>query len=252
MSINCMNGNSMSDTIPPGITAHPASRDVNLGRYEIKYLLEPTHRAELENWVLARPFITRAHPPREIATIYFDTIDLRAARENLRGLPHRQKFRARWYVPAQSSGIHLEVKQRIGRLGYKYSTSYDRSSSTLLNMGSDELMAAFSSSSEMSEFAPRTPGLVPIIEVRYFRHYFKGPSSIRITIDDKLEFLNFFKSPSKDRICTASYRKIVVEFKFPLACKDYAAQLMTTLPFYPVRNSKYLLGLALTGNTVYL
>ena len=73
-----------------------------------------------------------------------------------------------------------------------------------------------------------------------------------MTVDYGLSFRDYIRVGGMPSITPLNYGKTIVEFKFPVEQKDAAASLMETLPFYPVRCSKYLLGLSLSGKAVYL
>ena len=228
--------------------------DLQSVRYEIKYILESAHILEFENWLLSQPFVKRSFPERPVNSIYFDTAALRAAQDNMKGIANRKKFRVRWYgaLTDPATGLTLEVKVKTGRLGTKHSAPLAQPLDDLLSMDAQQIERAFHTDAAVRDLIPHEAALVPVIYVGYSRRYFEAPGGIRITIDNNLEFSDIFHSHNNSLRNRASYGKSIVEFKFPVNVKDDAAQLMSSLPFYPVRSSKYLIGLSLTGNAVYI
>ena len=228
--------------------------DIRSVRYEIKYILNPSHVFEFERWLLSRPHVNRSFPSRTINSVYFDTAALRAAQDNIKGIANRKKFRVRWYgsLADSVSGLVLEVKIKTGRLGTKHSATLTQPLNDLLAMSAQQIEVAFHNDDAVRDLIPHEVALLPVLYIGYSRQYYEAPSGIRITIDSRLEFSDLFHSHKNSLRNRAGYDKTIVEFKFPVNAKDDAAELMASLPFYPVRCSKYLLGLSLTGNAVYI
>lgn len=223
-------------------------------RYEIKFILEPFHLHELERWLNRRPFIRQAYSARQVNSIYFDTADFRAATDNLKGIANRKKYRLRWYDNPNQTGqiTTLEVKVKTGRLGTKHSAPLNKPLENVLSMPPQEIEQEFHRNPAVRSLIPREANLLPILYIGYERSYFEAPSNIRITIDRQLNFRDIFHKHENSNANHADYNKAILEIKFPVAAKDDAAEFMSSLMFYPVRSSKYLLGLSLTGNAIYI
>jgi len=225
-------------------------------RYEIKFILEPDHVSAFEQWALARPMVRRAFPARTINSIYFDTAEYRSALDNIKGVANRKKFRIRWYEDntAGRSDAAFEIKVKTGRLGRKHVAPLVSLPSDMdpLTLNAHDLGDRLFSDSGVLELIPDESVLLPVVHVRYERQYLAAQAGIRMTVDRDLAFRDYVRSGAMLSSDAATYGKTIVEFKFGVSGKDEAAELMQTLPFYPVRSSKYLLGLSVTGKAVYL
>jgi hypothetical protein len=94
-------------------------------RYEIKYALDPAGLVEFSQWLAGAGWFRRAYPKRRVHSVYFDTAEMGAARDNLAGISLRNKYRVRWYSslrhnPTSSEAApRFEIKSKQGRLGWK-------------------------------------------------------------------------------------------------------------------------------------
>ena len=67
-------------------------------RYEMKFLCwGESGPSILSGLRLHSAAIRRLHPSRSVQSVYLDTADGRAVRDNLDGLSQRTKIRFRWY-----------------------------------------------------------------------------------------------------------------------------------------------------------
>lgn len=224
-------------------------------RYEIKYALWDYERPVFDDWLHGGNFFHQPYPDRWVNSVYLDTPDFLSARDNLAGIANREKYRLRWYGDSQRQydvGGQFEIKIKQGRVGRKVSASLECSPYDLQVMdqqGRDKLL---SSSGCLAPYLPVFAPLRPCMGIRYHRTYYQGEDDIRLTIDRNVLFAGqmpgqvFLEKPF------SSYDKLIIEFKFSADNKEKAAELMASLPFYPVRSSKYMLGHSLLGSAVYI
>lgn len=94
-------------------------------RYEIKYLVDerdvPRLRDELHARLDADPYSGTGGYP--VASLYYDTADLRFYWEKIEGLRFRRKLRLRLYGDPEecdeTADVHVEIKQRVNRVTQK-------------------------------------------------------------------------------------------------------------------------------------
>ncbi len=210
-------------------------------RYEVKFIVDPPRRPLLDAWLVETASLRRHHPTRDVHSLYYDTPDMRGGIENLIGLPDRRKTRLRWYSAAPDAAVTLEVKERQGRLGRKRTARLDSPSGEIDPFSRLEPANA---DIELVEDAP----LFPKLKITYRRDYLQWDAGIRVTVDRELRYANP-ATPSVRPVTDPSHA--IVEVKFPPELKDRAHDLVAEIPFYPLRHSKYLRGLDLTGRAIY-
>lgn len=231
-------------------------------RYEIKFALDSLNFLHFDRWIAEAAYFRRAYPQRNVCTLYYDTAEMASARDNLAGIPVRRKYRLRWYLTpgcdSRTVGSHarFEIKSKQGRLGEKTSTTldgfdplslYEKDCKKIASVVQRELL-----SNPWSKMPIPFGALEPKVFVDYYRDYYTGPGGIRITIDRNLRFNDAstqVKFLSRDR---QAYSRVIVEFKFPPEKQHQVSEIMSSLPYYPVRTSKYLLGLSQCGYAVYI
>lgn len=231
-------------------------------RYEIKYSLPAGRLDEFVYEVRARSWFRRSYPTRNVHSLYFDTSDFASARDNLAGIPNRQKFRLRWYsnldmgISEITSEPNFEIKTKEGRLGRKIAGKVPNVTGAMLkNEDARSIYSGLVEHLQANAFPTLDvpPSLLaPTLFIEYEREYYQGPDGMRMTIDKNLRFRNAVITGQNGKGVSMSSSNAVVEFKFPLEQHDQAAELLSGLLFSPVRNSKYLVGLSLLGHAVYI
>ena len=231
-------------------------------RYEIKFALDSSNFLDFSQWIAAAAYFRRAYPRRKVCSLYFDTAEMASARDNLAGISDRRKYRLRWYLtPGDDVGavdprVRFEVKLKHGRLGEKLITKLagiepqsldEKDWKKIASMVRQEFLA-----NPWPENSMPIDALEPKVFVDYVRDYFSGPGAIRVTVDRNI----FFQDASTGVEFVSRYRqpysKVIVEFKFPPERRHQVSEIMSSLPFYPVRSSKYLLGLSQCGYAVFI
>ena len=221
-------------------------------RYEIKFALTDIELATFERWLMAQPHFRRTYPERLVSSYYMDTPRLFTASDNLSGIADRTKYRLRWYGADDQGRSRFEIKIKSGRLGRKVSASLPVGGREFLALTHQEQESLLWAQESLRPELPADEPLRPVLLVSYRRNYFARPGDVRVTIDHDLEFGELWsghEASAEDRV---PYERNVIEFKFSPAEKDLVASILMDLPFYPVRNSKYMLGLSSFGRSVYI
>jgi len=220
-------------------------------RYEIKFVVNESALSGFYSWLYVNTSCRKKYPDRIVNSIYFDDVDYSSVKDNLSGIPNRIKTRLRWYDHENIEPI-LEQKIKNGRLGMKHIVPIDISSSDILNLSCSEIVDI------MIKCVPKDhlvalEYLIPTLKVSYLRKYFENARGLRVTIDDNIDFQGNLSMHrllgSSERI---SFKSKVIELKFKPEMKDFVSNLIRPLRLTPVRNSKYLTGLAMTGQVNYL
>jgi hypothetical protein len=223
-------------------------------RYEIKYLVGPNQVTELESWLSGKPFVRQTFPPRQVNSIYFDSLDFKSAQDNLDGIANRSKFRIRWYGDIERSrkDLTFEIKSKRGRLGSKVSTPLGELTTPLMKMTNREIGNALHTDMSARQLVPPGVALQPIIYIAYERRYHEAAGGIRITFDQGLNFRQITENRHQSSSSVSCYQKSVLEFKFAPEAKEQAARIMRDLRLVPSRSSKYVIGLSLFGRANYI
>ena len=231
-------------------------------RYEIKFVLDPINLIEFKRWITQTPIFRRSYPRRGIHSVYFDTSEMSSARDNLAGIALRNKYRLRWYSdlgkprPSSAASPKFEIKSKQGRLGQKFyrimttihARMIDEIDRTLLtNQVCEEL-----ESRQWRDLRVPASLLEAALLVEYERDYYVAPGGLRVTVDTEISFGDILSNTHCNKIGHSVLTKAIAEFKFPPRSLHQAAEVMSTLPFYPVRSSKYLMGLSLFGHAIYI
>ncbi|MDH3998655.1 MAG: VTC domain-containing protein [Desulfuromonadales bacterium] len=194
----------------------------------------------------------KAYPDRMINSVYFDTLDLVCAKDNIAGISERQKYRLRWYGELASSyGARYETKVKRASLGYKEVQVANIDQRELIGMDSAQVMETLSQD-KIGSLWSHYPLLKPSTYVQYEREYFEAYRGIRLTIDKSIQFNEIAPGLHLDVKGHRFYDGVVVEIKFDPSERPFVAELMRDFPFYPVRMSKYVLGLSLFSRVCYL
>jgi len=226
-------------------------------RYEIKFILNQAALTEAM-FFLKMIGTHEMYPERQVNSIYYDTPDFESVRDNLSGVSDRNKLRLRWYgrkhIPSYNNMV-MEIKNRYGRVGRKKKYFIDDLSNTSIHTSTvGEL------NSNIAKYLWQTyeyNGLInscniPVLYVGYTRSYYEEKSDIRITIDKKIHFRNVTLNKYVLDHSKLPYNQNIMEIKFPLDMKNKVVDLLRPYNFTPMRHSKYLVGLAKLGYSVYI
>jgi hypothetical protein len=185
------------------------------------------------------------HPTRTVQSIYLDSHDQAAVRDNLAGISRRRKVRFRWYGTATASARgRLEQKRRDNLLGDKRSFPID-----------DEIALDGARRHDFVRVLARAlppagrellHGLEPAQWVRYRRDYLADTTGLlRVTIDRELvAFDQRCGARLSCRHPTALPDLLVVEIKADAAHRDAIEQFLQLIPLRPSKCSKFVLASA--------
>lgn len=220
-------------------------------RFEIKFVLQPYELEEFKGWILRKGIFRRAYQPRKISSVYLDDLDYTAAQDNLDGIGKRVKYRIRWY-DNEAENCTFEIKIKSGRLGSKLTSKFNHSIEDFINSNGRVRTEQLISIEAIQESGFGILMDIPVIQVNYEREYFSTNSDIRVTLDQNLSFNDLTRHGPNPRSINVVSNKIIVEFKFAPTQEQDVAEILKDSPFYPQRNSKYVLGLSLLGHLAYL
>ena len=215
-------------------------------RIETKFIVSDLERDRVETWLhLHGANFSNAYDPRWVNSVYFDTHDFFAFRENIYGASRRAKVRYRWYGSAMiPQDGHLEVKLKRNIYGYKHRERIDGLMLPQDYVWEDlraELLERAGPFGRLSlQHNPQ-----PALQNRYRRRYFVSfDQKVRVTVDTELEFFDqrYHSRPNLTR--KANFPPaMIVEFKFDRRDRDTVSQHLQTFPVRVSRSSKYVEGL---------
>jgi len=178
-------------------------------------------------------------PKRNVNNIYFDTPNLECLNDNLAGVSHRKKYRARWYGEAveKIAKPKLEIKYKENMLGGK----------NFLPLTDFSLKDLSALKKEVNTLIVTPFVLEPVLLNSYSRSYWETRCGrFRITVDSKLYFHSLIHSPHFFKyICED--RAFIVELKYEAEDEDTVDRITRFLPFRLSKNSKYVNGVLLTS-----
>ncbi len=221
-------------------------------RYELKFNLPYSDVPHLTQWLSCHKGLQKSFPNRMVLSIYFDTLALDCAYDNLCGISNRKKYRIRWYKQNGTFyGARYELKIKNASLGTKEILPASISSGAFLEMTSHEVMKSIKHEN-IEKLWECYPLLWPTLFVEYEREYYESFHGIRLTIDTNLQFREMASDSHLNSYKVESYSGVIVELKFDPQYRDLIAEMLQDFPFYPVRTSKYVLGLSYFNRVNYI
>ena len=220
-------------------------------RYEIKFVLDDTKLSDAMQWLYSDTTTNKTYSDRRVNSIYFDDVDFSSVKDNLAGMPQRNKLRLRWYGLQENSLPYFEVKTKNARTGYKTSYPIKSIENNLLEISVEKITSKCTKDLAKQDIV-FDKHLVPTLQVNYERGYYETHDSIRITIDQDIKFSDTQLHTRLNENSSLSYPLNVMEIKFKPSMKESVAELIRPLHMTPKRHSKYLVGLAKLGYVVYI
>jgi SPX domain protein involved in polyphosphate accumulation len=220
-------------------------------RYEIKFVLDNSRLSDAMQWLYNETTAIKTYDNRKVNSIYFDDVGFSSVRDNLAGISQRNKLRLRWYGEQKHTLPIFEVKTKNGRLGCKTTYPIQSIENSLMKLNIDKITSKCISGLEEQNIV-FDEHLVPTLQVNYKREYYKTHDSIRITIDQNIQFSDTQLHTTLDENNSFPYPFSVMEIKFKPSMKNTVAKLIKPLHITPKRHSKYLVGLAVLGYAVYI
>ena len=221
-------------------------------RYEIKFVLSNPQVSQALEWIYFHTSAKLAHPNRLVNSIYFDDNDFTSVKDNLIGLSNRSKYRLRWYGDSRQNeevDLNFEIKNRSNRTGDKTRKAIEFNDS-LLRMSYGEIELALKE--KLSPEIVFKKSLSPALQVCYLRKYLEGSNNIRITLDSNIRY---FSTSNNTKIFSSKpirYPMTIMEIKFNPELLNTVSSSLRDFHLLPKRHSKYLTGISMLGNAVYI
>ena len=223
-------------------------------RYELKYYLNSNKDHLFQVWIRKFKDYQKTYDSRVVNSLYFDTIFLRSANDNIMGISNRQKYRIRWYGESFDTNVNIEIKNRNGRIGSKILIPTD------LKLDQINLKKLFNNNKLLKKnihFDKLNSdvyinNLKPVLYVKYTRHYFKIGKNLRVTYDicPKYKLSDDLNHNLKMKYLEDEIN--IIEIKFLEEHLEEARLILKKVPFVAKRHSKYLRGLAKCGLASYI
>ena len=221
-------------------------------RYEIKFVLDNSGLSSVMNWIYSYTFARKKYEKRKVNNLYVDDVYFSSAKDNLAGVSDRRKMRLRWYGKNSNiSQFFFEIKKRNDRIGYKKTYSLDSLQNNSIKLDINNLLFECRKELEKQQVFFDDP-LVPTLNTSYDREYYSDMNGVRITIDQNIHFYRSLPNQKLNISFPLSYPYKVMEIKFEPNLKNRVAELIKPLHITPRRHSKYLVGLAMLGDVVYI
>lgn len=192
-------------------------------RIERKYFLNRLSAQKAYSILIKANFRVQ-YPNRQICSLYYDTSEFTALRDNIDGNPNRSKFRLRYYDNDINRSF-IEIKHKRGVIGYKQNF---------------QIQDKFESLDELREFGSKwqkehiIENLQPTALVKYNRQYFQN-KNFRATLDlDVTGFRIIGNRYVTSKISSYS----VAEFKFSPASDDEFRAYHPYFASFSLRNTK--------------
>jgi hypothetical protein len=214
-------------------------------RYEIKMTCDEMHLPNVRAWVnLAPDGFVEAYPPRQVNSLYFDTLEIDCLVDNLIGTSQRKKLRFRWYGDDHSAvrGI-LELKCKSNQLGWKeyypIPFTFDLTTtswSAVLKHMREHVDGSFSVwLSHLTQ---------PVLVSSYTREYYESmDQQVRVTIDYKQAAYEQVIHLTPNLVIKAPLPgRVVVEVKADATLHRRVSNVLSSFPLQVERNSKYVSG----------
>ena len=219
-------------------------------RYEIKFVLDNSSLAYAMKWLYNSTSASKSYDKRVVNSIYFDDVDFSSARDNLTGIAERKKLRLRWYGNQKKNPPIFEVKTKNGRLGKKLAYPI-KSINNIIQLDLGDITTKCTKDLATHNIILDNH-IIPTLQVNYEREYYETHDNIRITIDHDIKFSDTQLYTTPDQKHALPYPLKIMEIKFEPNMKNKVAKLIKPLHITPKRHSKYLIGLAVLGYSVYI
>ena len=200
-------------------------------RREIKYNFKDYDLFHIKKFIVTKYNLKKVYQDRYVNSIYFDTINLKSANDNLTGLSKRQKFRIRWYN--NDDFFRFEIKKKENKLSKKINFEEG-------NFINNKVFK----SDKIFKFLKQN-NLLEICNIRYLRSYYMY-KDLRITLDRNIIYKSLLNNP-KNKMIRSSEKIIEVKFDNYTKNSRNLNHLTNDFSILSSRNSKYLNSLNYLG-----
>jgi len=192
-------------------------------RIERKFIMSQGQSVKATAILLGFGFIER-YKARQVSSVYFDDLEHSCLRDNIDGVPYRDKLRVRYYDEALDRA-KIEIKHRRNNVGFK--STFD------LTVNPVSRGQVLNSAKEWCrENILNT--LQPSAYVSYTRRYF-AKDTLRATVDERVVSGRLIGMTS---LASAMVNYEVVEFKYPLGMDQEFRSLYKNIDQIALRNTK--------------
>ncbi len=227
--------------------AEPADRSL---RYELKLECETVHLDQVASWIrLHSAGFRETYAPRQVNSLYLDTLSFDSLNDHIDGVPERRKLRFRWYGPDLGSARgQMELKNKRERVGWKIIQQVQRQIDFLrCDWGAirQDILGGLGGGPEDKQqmlFQELVSSARPFVLTSYRRHYYASADGrVRLTVDDDLR--------AYDQLLAArpnlSFRTLlpdlfIVELKSDVQHAAYLSDVLVEFPLRVHRHSKYV------------
>ena len=237
----------------------PDIPEIDNWRFEYKYRLYPQQyrqvRAAIRPFMRLDPYTSNTPQGRYLVrSLYFDTADMRAYQEKVKGDCDRTKLRIRTYARSlqENSVIRVEMKARKGISMEKHSTFISPADyqkfiqSNHWPAPNDPLLIEF-------ERYVHLKTLMPLILVEYHREGFsaRAQQGLRITFDHQVQSTRATTLfPHSPFFRTHQRGVIIFEIKCNKSQPDWLHQLVQTQGLRIAANSKFAQGIEISRHEI--
>lgn len=203
-------------------------------RYERKWVFQSINKTTLLSYLICSDLsFEEKYNERYVNSIYFDSLTLKSASDNLAGNRERVKYRIRWYGKNKNVLLNpvLECKIKNGFYGYKKYFNIDNFDQKIVNYKNLNLLT------DKVNLVVASKNLHPVSATYYKRTYLiSSDNLIRATIDDEIMYKNIFNKIDDFFICS---NKVILEMKYPTNIDNFLKNKFRGITRIS-KNSKYL------------
>ena len=210
-------------------------------RFERKWVFKNIDKETLLLSLLnSKLFFIEQFNERVINSIYFDTLSLKSAVDNLDGINDREKHRVRWYGEDTGTLIFPILENKIKKNFQGYKILYKLKKFNKKKLSNDTLSSL---TEDLNKLLP-LKNLQPVSMTSYRRVYLiSADKRIRATLDFDLKYKKMINYVEKFFINT---NDLILEFKYSSNLDNYLRNLTPGITRLS-KNSKYINSL-LTSN----
>tara|TARA_B110000037_G_scaffold85958_1_gene101976 strand:- start:74 stop:727 length:654 start_codon:yes stop_codon:yes gene_type:complete len=210
-------------------------------RFERKWVFKNIDKETLLLSLLnSKLFFIEQFNERVINSIYFDTLSLKSAVDNLDGISDREKHRVRWYGEDTGTLISPILENKIKKNFQGYKILYKLNKFNKKKLNNDTLSSL---TEDINKLLP-LKNLQPVSMTNYRRVYLiSADKKIRATLDFDLKYKKMINYVEKFFVNT---NDLVLEFKYSSNLDNYLRNLTPGITRLS-KNSKYINSL-LTSN----
>ena len=221
-------------------------------RYEIKFILNTSQLLQAKKWLSFQTSAKEVFKSRTVNSIYFDDNDFNSVKDNLMGISKRSKYRLRCYGDIgefDTENINFEIKSRVNRAGHKTRKKISLTHN-LDCIRYSELQVILKK--QLEQEVSFDKALSPSLRVSYKRQYFEGSQGVRVTLDNNIRY---YRTSLHSEIFASKpiqYPMTIMEIKFHPEQVNIVSSSFRNFHLVPKRHSKYLVGISMLGNAVYI